>query len=177
MVAPFLLDARAQGGLGLSTAQVGIVYGSIGILALTFGGLAGGIVVSRDGLRKWLWPMLLAIHVPDAVFIYLAYAQPTNIWAIQACVVLEQFGYGFGFTAMLLYMLYISRGEHPTAHYAICTGFMAMGMMFPGMWSGWLQDHVGYRHFFLVVILATIPSFLVATRLRIDESFGKQPAA
>jgi PAT family beta-lactamase induction signal transducer AmpG len=122
MVAPFLLDGRDQGGLALSTAQVGIVYGSIGILALTFGGIAGGIVASRDGLRKWLWPMLLAIHVPDAVFIYLAYAQPTNIVVIQACVVLEQFGYGFGFTAMLLYMLYISRGEHPTAHYAICTG-------------------------------------------------------
>ena len=177
MVSPFMLDARAQGGLGLSTAQVGIVYGTVGILALTLGGLAGGIAASRDGLRRWLWPMLIAIHVPDAVFIYLAYAQPTNIWIVQACVVLEQFGYGFGFTAMLLYMLYISRGEHPTAHYAICTGFMAMGMMFPGMWSGWLQDHIGYRHFFLVVILATIPSFLVATRLKIDESFGRKAAA
>jgi PAT family beta-lactamase induction signal transducer AmpG len=177
MVSPFLLDPRAQGGLGLSTGQVGVVYGTIGILALTLGGIAGGVVVSRHGLRRWLWPMLLAIHVPDAVFIYLAYAQPTHLGVIQTCVVLEQFGYGFGFTAMLLYMLYVSRGEHPTAHYAICTGFMALGMMVPGMWSGWLQDHIGYRHFFLVVILATIPSFLVATKLKIDESFGKTAAA
>jgi len=176
LVSPFLLDTRAQGGLGLSTAQVGVVYGTFGILALTFGGIAGGIVAARDGLRKWLWPMLLAIHVPDAVFIYMAYAQPTNVWVIQACVVLEQFGYGFGFTAMLLYMIYMSRGEHPTAHYAICTGFMAMGMMIPGMWSGWLQDHIGYKHFFLVVILATIPSFLVASRLKLDETFGRKPA-
>ena len=174
MVAPFLLDARAQGGLGLSTAQVGVIYGTVGILALTLGGIVGGLLAARDGLRRWLWPMLLAIHVPDAVFIYLAYAQPTNTWLIQACIVLEQFGYGFGFTAMLLYMIYISRGAHQTAHYATCTGFMAMGMMFPGMWSGWLQDHIGYRHFFLVVILATIPSFLVAMRLPIEASFGRK---
>ncbi|HEY6193608.1 MAG TPA: MFS transporter [Candidatus Eisenbacteria bacterium] len=177
MVAPFLLDARDQGGLALSTASVGIVYGTFGILALTLGGIAGGIVASRDGLKRWLWPMLFAIHVPDAVFIYLAYTQPTNVWIIQACVVLEQFGYGFGFTAFLLYMIHIARGEHQTAHYAICTGFMAMGMMFPGMWSGWLQDHIGYRHFFVWVILATVPSFLVATRIPLDDEFGKKAAA
>jgi len=169
MVSPFLLDGRDQGGLGLSTAQVGIVYGTFGILALTLGGIVGGIVASRDGLRKWLWPMLLAIHVPDAVFIYLAYAQPGNIWVVQSCVMLEQFGYGFGFTAFLLYMMQVAKGEHQTAHYAICTGFMALGMMIPGMWSGWLQDHIGYRHFFAVVILATIPSFLAAARIPLDE--------
>ena len=156
---------------------MGIVYGTFGILALTLGGIAGGIVASRDGLKRWLWPMLFAIHVPDAVFIYLAYTQPTNVWIIQACVVLEQFGYGFGFTAFLLYMIHIARGEHQTAHYAICTGFMAMGMMFPGMWSGWLQDHIGYRHFFVWVILATVPSFLVATRIPLDDEFGKKAAA
>jgi PAT family beta-lactamase induction signal transducer AmpG len=122
--------------------------------------------------------MLFAIHVPDAVFIYLAYTQPTNLWIIQACVVLEQFGYGFGFTAFLLYMIHISRGEHQTAHYAICTGFMAMGMMFPGMWSGYLQTYIGYKHFFVWVILATVPSFLVAARLPLDDEFGKkQPAS
>ncbi len=177
MVSPFLLDPRAQGGLALSTAQVGLVYGTVGVVALLLGGIAGGVVVARDGLKKWLWPMMLAIHVPDAVFIFLAYAQPANLWITTACVALEQFGYGFGLTAFLLYMIYVSRGEHPTAHYAICTGFMAMGMMFPGMWSGWLEDHVGYRHFFTWVILATIPSFVVASRLPLDAEFGRKKTA
>ncbi len=177
MVAPFLLDKRALGGLELSTTQVGFVYGTAGIIALTIGGITGGWAASRNGLRAWLWPMLFAIHLPDAVFIYLAYAQPTNMAVIQACVLIEQFGYGFGFTAMLLYMMYIARGEHQTAHYAICTGFMAMGMMFPGMWSGWLQDKIGYPHFFLVVILATIPSFLVAMALPLEGDYGKKAAA
>ena len=177
MVAPFLLDGRDQGGLALSTAQVGIIYGTFGILALTLGGVLGGIVASRDGLRKWLWPMLFAIHVPDAVFIYLAYTQPSNVWIIQVCVALEQFGYGFGFTAFLLYMIHVARGEHQTAHYAICTGFMAMGMMFPGMWSGWLQDLIGYKHFFVWVILATVPSFLVAMRIPLEDDIGKKAVA
>jgi MFS transporter, PAT family, beta-lactamase induction signal transducer AmpG len=176
MVAPFLLDARAQGGLALTTAQVGWMYGTVGIIALTLGGILGGFVIARDGLKPWLWPMLLAIHLPDAAFIYLAYHQPLNLFVIQACIALEQFGYGFGFTAYVMYMIHISRGEHRTAHYAICTGFMAMGMMFPGMWSGWLQDHIGYRHFFTWVILATIPSFIVAMALPIDEGFGKKTA-
>jgi len=177
LVSPFLLDPRSQGGLALTTAQVGIVYGTFGILALTLGGIAGGIVAARDGLRQWLWPMLFAIHVPDAVFIYLAYTQPANLWIVQTCIVLEQFGYGFGFTAMILYMMHIAKGEHQTAHYAICTGFMAMGMMIPGMWSGWLQDHIGYRHFFTCVILATIPSFLVAARIPLDGDIGRKVPA
>ncbi len=176
MVAPFLLDPRAKGGLAMTTEQVGIVYGTVGIIALTLGGIAGGWAASRHGLRAWLWPMLLAIHVPDAVFIYLAYAQPGNVAVIQACVVAEQFGYGFGFTAMVLYMMYISRGEHQTAHYAICTGFMALGMMVPGMWSGWLEDQIGYRHFFTWVIVATIPSFVVALWIPLDASYGKKAA-
>jgi PAT family beta-lactamase induction signal transducer AmpG len=177
MVAPFLLDPRDKGGLGLTTAQFGIVYGTFGVLALTLGGIVGGIAASRGGLRRWLWPMLLGIHVPDAVFIYLAYVQPANPWIVQAAVVLEQFGYGFGFTALLVYMMQVARGEHQTAHYAICTGFMALGMMLPGMWSGWLQDHIGYRHFFTCVILATIPSFLVASRLRLGEEPAREQAA
>ncbi len=174
MVAPFLLDARDKGGLGLDTTQVGFIYGTVGIIALTLGGIVGGMVVSRHGLGRWLWPMMLAIHVPDAVFIALAYAQPTNLALIQAGVALEQFGYGFGFTAYLMYMLWLSRGEHSTAHYAICTGFMAMGMMLPGMWSGWLQDHIGYRHFFTWVIVATIPSFLVVLGLPVERDFGRK---
>lgn len=176
MVAPFLLDPRAKGGLELSTQTVGLVYGTVGIAALALGGIVGGWVASRHGLRAWLWPMLFAIHLPDAVFIYLAYAQPASLAVIQACVVIEQFGYGFGFTAMLLYMMYISSGEHRTAHYAICTGFMALGLMLPGMWSGALEDLIGYRHFFLVVVLATIPSFLVALWIPLEAAYGKKTA-
>ena len=118
--------------------------------------------------------MLLAIHLPDAMFIYLAYAQPTSLAVVQLCVAVEQFGYGFGFAAYLLYMIHIARGEHQTAHYAICTGFMALGMMIPGMWSGWLQELIGYRHFFVWVILATVPSFLVVFWLPLDREFGRK---
>ncbi len=174
MAAPFLLDGRDKGGLALSTTQVGFIYGTVGIIALTLGGILGGWAISRHGLTKWLWPMMLAIHLPDAVFIYLAYAQPHNLPLIQLGVAVEQFGYGFGFTAYLMYMIYLSRGKHQTAHYAICTGFMALGMMLPGMWSGWLQDHIGYRHFFSVVIFATIPSFIVALWIPLEAGFGKR---
>jgi PAT family beta-lactamase induction signal transducer AmpG len=174
MVAPFLLDARDQGGLALTTAQVGVVYGTVGIAALTVGGIAGGWMIARHGLKAWLWPMLFAIHLPDAVFLYLAHAQPASVAVIQTCIAVEQFGYGFGFSAYLMYMIYVARGEHQTAHYAICTGFMALGMMIPGMWSGWLQDHIGYPRFFLCVILATVPSFLVTLGLPLDSTFGKE---
>jgi PAT family beta-lactamase induction signal transducer AmpG len=174
MVAPFLLDAREAGGLGLTTGQVGLVYGTIGIIALTVGGVLGGFVASRHGLKRWLWPMVCIIHLPDAMFIYLAYAQPDSLLVISAALAVEQFGYGFGFTAYMLYMIYIARGEHKTAHYAICTGFMALGMMIPGMWSGWLQEVIGYQHFFVWVILATVPSFLVVLLVPLDLEFGKK---
>ncbi|MDW8308978.1 MAG: hypothetical protein RMK20_06360 [Verrucomicrobiales bacterium] len=174
MVAPFLLDAREAGGLGLTTGQVGWVYGTVGVIALTCGGLLGGFVVSRRGLKFWLWPMVFIIHVPDAAFIYLAYAQPESLNVISVMVALEQFGYGFGFTAYMLYMIYVARGAHQTAHYAICTGFMALGMMVPGMWSGWLQELIGYQHFFVWVILATIPSFLVVLLISVDPEFGRK---
>jgi PAT family beta-lactamase induction signal transducer AmpG len=174
MVQLFLLDPRASGGLGLTDQQLGLIYGKAGIIALILGGLLGGFVVARHGLKFWLWPMLLAIHLPDAVFIWLAYAQPENLFAIGAGVAVEQFGYGFGFTAFMLYMIRIARGEHQTAHYAICTGFMALGMMLPGMWSGWLQEQLGYQHFFVWVILATIPSFIVATKIPLEAGFGKR---
>jgi len=177
MTAPFLLDARAAGGLGLTTIEVGFIKGTVGVVALVLGGILGGWVVSRHGLKAWLWPMLLIIHLPDAAFLYLAYAQPESLAVIQACVAVEQFGYGFGFTAYLLYMIRISRGEHATAHYAICTGFMALGMMIPGMWSGWLADAIGYRHFFAWVILATIPSFVVALFIPLERDFGRKNTA
>ena len=177
MVAPFLLDAREQGGLGLTTGQVGFVYGTVGIIALTCGGLLGGMLASKQGLKFWLWPMICIMHIPDAVFVYLAYAQPDSFAAINLCVALEQFGYGFGFTAYMLYMIYIARGRHETAHYAICTGFMAMGMMLPGMFSGWLQELIGYQHFFVWVLLATVPSFLIVAFLPLDAGFGKKSTA
>jgi PAT family beta-lactamase induction signal transducer AmpG len=174
MVQPFLLDPRAAGGLGLTDGQLGLVYGKFGIGALMLGGLLGGFLVSRSGLKFWLWPMLLAIHLPDAVFIWLAQAQPENLFAIGAGVAVEQFGYGFGFTAFMLYMIRIARGPHATAHYALCTGFMALGMMLPGMWSGWLQEQLGYKLFFVWVILATIPSFLVAAKIPLEPEFGRK---
>jgi PAT family beta-lactamase induction signal transducer AmpG len=146
----------------------------VGNIAFVAGALLGGFVVARHGLKFWLWPMLLAVHLPDAVFIWLAYSRPQNPFAIGAGVTIEQFGYGFGFTAYLLYMIYIARGEHATAHYAICTGFMALGLMLPGMASGWLQEHLGYPHFFVWVLLATVPSFIVAAQIPLDPAFGKR---
>ena len=170
----FLLDPRSSGGLGLATDQVGVIYGTVGVILFMLGALLGGFVVARDGLRSWLWPMLLAIHLPDAVFIWLAYTQPTNLTVIVTGIAVEQFGYGFGFMAFMLYMIYIARGEHRTAHYTICTGFMALGIMVPGMWSGWLQQLLGYPHFFVWVILATIPSFVAALFIPLDAEFGKR---
>ena len=170
----FLLDARNKGGLALSNEDFGLIYGTLGVGALLVGGLLGGYVVSRRGLKFWLWPMLLAIHLPDAVFIWLAYLQPAHLPAIAAGVVLEQFGYGFGFTAFMLYLIHIARGPHATAHYALCTGFMALGLTLPGMWSGWLQEHIGYQHFFVWVIFATIPSFLVALKIPLEPEFGRK---
>jgi MFS transporter, PAT family, beta-lactamase induction signal transducer AmpG len=174
MVPPFLLDARRDGGLGLTTGQVGLVYGTVGIFALMLGGIAGGVLVSRHGLRAWLWPMVFIMHVPDAVFIYLACAQPEQLGTIGACVALEQFGYGFGFTAYMLYMIHIARGMHSTAHYALCTGFMALGMMVPGLWSGWLQETLGYRFFFVWVMLATVPGFILTALIPLDKEFGRK---
>jgi len=170
----FLLDPRAAGGLALTDAQYGWIYGTVGVGALLGGGLLGGFAVSRHGLKFWLWPMLLAIHLPDAVFIWLAYARPENLFAIGASVAVEQFGYGFGFTAFMLYMIHIARGPHATAHYALCTGFMALGLNVPNLWSGWLQEHLGYQLFFAWVILATIPSFLVALKIPLEPEFGKR---
>jgi len=174
MTQPFLLDARGAGGLALTLKHVSVIYGTVGFIAFILGALLGGFVAARSGLKSWLWPMLLTIHLPDAVFIWLAYAQPGNLFAIGMGVAIEQFGYGFGSTALFLYMIYIARGEHQTAHYAVCTGFMALGMMLPGMWSGWLQEQLGYPHFFVWVILATIPSFLVALFIPLEAEFGKR---
>lgn len=174
IASPFLLDDPTIGGLGLDTTQVGFVYGTVGVLMLTLGGLLGGFLAARNGLRFWLWWMVLAINIPNAVYIFLAWAQPESFWLINAAVGLEQFGYGFGFTAYMLYMIYASRGEHETAHFALCTGFMALGMMLPGMASGWLQELLGYRHFFVWVLVATLPSFIAAYLIPLERGFGRR---
>ena len=174
LVSPFLLDPHDKGGLGLTTSEVGIVYGTVGIIALTAGGLLGGYAISKKGLWWWLWPMVVIMHTPDLMFVYLSHFQPTNLLFINIAVALEQFGYGFGFTAYAMYMIYISQGEHKTAHFAICTGIMALGMMLPGMMSGKIQELIGYQHFFLWVMMSTIPGFIVAALVKIDPGFGKK---
>ena len=174
LVTPFMLDPREAGGLGLTASEVGIAYGTLGVIALTAGGILGGLAIARDGLRRWLWPMVLAMHVPNAIFVYLAVAQPASIVAIGAAIAVEQFGYGFGFSAFLLFMVMVSDGPMKTAHYAICTGFMALGMMLPGMASGWIEERLGYANFFTWVCLATIPSFIVAATVRVAPNFGRK---
>jgi MFS transporter, PAT family, beta-lactamase induction signal transducer AmpG len=174
LVSPFLLDAQLKGGLGLTTSQVGIVYGTIGVLFLTGGGILGGYAISRGGLKYWLWPMLLCVHVPNLAFVFLAYTQPSNVAVVATAIAIEQFGYGFGFAAYLLFMIMVADGVHKTAHYALCTGFMALGMMLPGMISGWIQTQLGYPHFFIWVCICTLPSIVVALFLKIDPAFGKK---
>ncbi len=177
LVTPFLLDPVSRGGLGLTTAEVGIAYGTVGVIALTAGGLLGGWAISRHGLRRWLWPMVFAMHVPNVVFVYLALAQPPDLWLVCAALAVEQFGYGFGFAAYLLYMIMVSAGPQKTAHYAICTGFMALGMMLPGMASGWIQEQLGYTRFFVYVCLATIPAFVATALVAVERDFGRKTPA
>lgn len=174
IINPFMLDPIDKGGLGLTTGQVGVVYGTVGIIGLTIGGILGGLAAARGGLKCWLWPMVLAITLPDLVYVYLSYVQPEGLGIINACIFIEQFGYGFGFTAYMLYLIYFSEGEHKTAHYAICTGFMALGMMLPGMMAGWLQETIGYRHFFIWTIICCVVTFLVCAFIKIDPNFGKK---
>jgi PAT family beta-lactamase induction signal transducer AmpG len=168
----FLIDSQANGGLGLSPAEYGLVQGTVGMIGLTLGGILGGIVASRDGLKRWLWPMVCAITLPDLVYVYLAYMLPSSLWVVNICVFLEQFGYGFGFSAYMLYLIYYSQGEHKTSHYALCTAFMALSMMIPGLFAGALQEAVGYPVFFLIVMLACVMTYVVTAFLKIDPEFG-----
>jgi len=172
MASPFLLDTTEIGGLGLGTSEVGLIYGTIGVISLTLGGILGGLMASRKGLKYWLFPMTVAINLPNLMYVYLSYAQPSSFVLISGSVAIEQFGYGFGFTAFMLYMIYFSEGSHKTAHFAICTGFMALGMMLPGMASGWIQELLGYQNFFIWVMLCTLPGFIIIRFLKIDRSFG-----
>lgn len=170
----FLVDNTSVGGLGLTAEQYGLVQGTVGVIGLTLGGIIGGICAGVGGLKKWLWPMVCAITLPDAVYIYLSYCQPDNLYIVNACVFVEQFGYGFGFTAYMLYLIYYSRGNYKTSHYALCTAFMALSMMIPGLFAGQLQEAVGYQSFFLIVMACCIVTFIMAALIKIDPEFGKK---
>jgi len=159
LVSPFLLDPHSAGGLGLATSEVGIVYGTVGILALVTGGVLGGGLIAKFGLRRCVWPLVIAMHLPDLFFVYMAYTQP-SIALVYPLVALEQFGYGMGFTVFTVYLMYSAEGTFKTSHYAISTGIMALGMMLPGFLSGWLQQAVGYQAFFIIVCFLTIPGML-----------------
>ena len=174
MVAPFLLDIREKGGLGLSTADVGFIYGTVGVVALMLGGLLGGYVIYKKGLKFWLWPMVLAMHLPDLIFVYLSHTLPSNMWLIGSAVALEQFGYGFGFTAYTMYMIMVAQGEYKTVFYAVATGIMALGMMLPAMSSGWIQEMLGYKNFFIWIMITTIPGFLVTALVKLIRNTGKR---
>lgn len=170
----FLQASKAKGGLALSEIEYGTVNGVVGVAGLLIGGVIGGLMISRDGLKRWIWPMTAAITLPNLAYVYLAYMLPDNVIAISIAVFIENFGYGFGFSAYMLFMIYFSRGEHKTSHYALCTGFMALSMMIPGLFAGALAQAVGYRWFFVIVMIVCIFPFLVAHQLRIDEDFGKK---
>lgn len=174
MMNPFLLDPASEGGLGLSTETVGWVYGTIGVIALTIGGILGGIAASRWGLKKSLWPMAAALTLPCLSFVFLAAFQPQNLWLTCSCVALDQFGYGFGFTAYMLYLIYFSDGEFKTAHYSLCTGFMALSMMLPGMVAGYIQESLGYTNFFIFVMVCCLVTVGVTMMLKVDPEYGRK---
>lgn len=174
MSIPFLLDPLSKGGLGMTTEQIGFAQGTLGVIGLTAGGILGGIAVARHGLRYWLWAMVWAISLPDIVYVYLSYFPDSSLIIINSCIFAEQFGYGFGFTAYMLFMIYFSKGAHQTAHYAICTAFMALGMMLPGMIAGWLQEMWGYPYFFVWIMICCAATFGVTALLKIDSDFGKK---
>ena len=176
MLTPFLVDPSAAGGLGLATEDVGVIYGTLGLIALTIGGILGGIAISKDGLGKWMLPMILTMHLPILGFVLLALFHPAAVIYIYVVVILEQFGYGFGFSAFMMYLIYVADGESKTSHYSIATGFMALGMMLPGMLSGYIQDYLGYANFFIWVFLATIPGIILSRFISFPKEFGKKTA-
>jgi len=174
MLTPFLIDDISVGGLGLTTQDVGVIYGTFGVVALTVGGILGGIAISKHGLGKWMLPMILTMHLPIIGFILLAHFHPASIYYVYATVIAEQFGYGFGFAAFMMYLIYVADGESKTSHYAIATGFMALGMMLPGMLSGYIQEYLGYANFFMWVFAATIPGLILSRFLIFPHYFGKK---
>jgi len=176
MASPFLLDAKEVGGLGYTTAEVGTIYGTIGVIMLTVGGILGGILISRDGLKKWMFPMVLSLNIPNAFYAFLAITNTSHIAAVVITVVLEQFGYGFAIAGFMVYLIYIAEGASKTSHYAIATGFMALGMMLPGLISGYVQEWLGYDGFFIWVVLAAFPSIILLRYIDYPPDFGKKGA-
>lgn len=170
----FLIEPIEQGGLGLTTQEVGIISGTLGVIGLLLGGILGGIVIARDGFGKWKWPMVAAISIPNVVYVYMAYCIPENLYLIGTCIFVEQFGYGFGFTAYMLFLLYFAKGQSETAHYAFCTGFMALSMMLPGLFAGHLQDMLGYSTFFILVCLLCPVTCFVTKCIRVASDFGQK---
>lgn len=173
MASPFLLDPTSVGGLGYSTSEVGTIYGTIGVVFLTIGGILGGILISRDGLKKWMLPMLISLNAPNALYALLAVTGSTEAWAVIGTVIVEQFGYGFGIAGFMVYLIYIAEGNSKTSHYALATGFMALGMMLPGLISGFMQEWLGYDGFFIWVVLAALPAFILLRYIKYPADFGK----
>jgi PAT family beta-lactamase induction signal transducer AmpG len=174
MAAPFLLDSEGAGGLQYATEDVGFIYGTVGVICLSAGGILGGIAISRDGLKKWMLPMMLALNLPNVLYALLAVFKATQLWAVMATVIVEQFGYGFGFAAFLIYLIYLADGPAKTAHYALATGFMALGMMVPGMISGYVQEALGYGGFFIWVVIAALPAFFLANKIYYPDTYGQK---
>ena len=174
MTKTFMLRHNYAGGLGLSPQEYGLANGTVGLIGLLLGGIIGGVLVSRDGMKRWLWPMVCAITLPDVVYIYLSYSLNSNLVVVSSCLFIEQFGYGLGFTVLTLYMLYYSQGKYKTSHYSICTGISYLGLMLPGMLSGFIKDMVGYRMFFIIVMICCAITFAVTAFLKIDPDFGKK---
>ncbi len=174
MLTPFLVDDKAKGGLGLATEDVGIIYGTFGVSALVIGGILGGIAISKQGLTKWMLPMILMMHLPIIGFILLSHFHPTSLFYVYLTIIAEQFGYGFGFAAFMMFLIHVAEGESKTSHYSIATGFMALGMMLPGMASGFIQEYLGYTNFFIWVFIATIPGLILSRFLIFPKDFGKK---
>lgn len=174
MTKTFLMRSNAEGGLGLSPEEYGLAQGTVGLVGLLLGGIIGGVLVSRDGMKRWLWPMVCAITLPDVVYIYLSYTLNSSLLVVSSCLFVEQLGYGLGFTVLTLYMLYYSQGRFKTAHYSICTGVSYLGLMLPGMVSGYIKDIVGYQMFFVIVMACCLITFLVTAFLKIDPNFGRK---
>ncbi|MBF2709079.1 MFS transporter [Flavobacterium soyangense] len=177
MLTPFLLDEKSLGGMGLTTEDIGLIYGTFGVSALVVGGILGGIAISKDGLGKWMLPMILTMHLPIIGFILLSHFHPASIFYVYATVICEQFGYGFGFAAFMMFLIYVADGESKTSHYSIATGFMALGMMLPGMLSGYIQEYLGYASFFIWVLCATVPGLILSRFLIFPKDFGKKSEA